>query len=208
MDRSFAQMPAALVAVTMLAACSGSEQPPVRSATEPEPAANAAIPGYVELSQPALTALRTDFDSTAAEARYFASPIDLDGDGRDELIVHVAGPAVCGTGGCNTVILAPQGEGYRMVADISITNPPIRVADSRTHGWRDLIVEVGGGGGPSGPVLLRYDGEHYPEDPSDRPAERLAAVPPASRTVVAPFDSFAEGRPLFGPASTTAAGTE
>ncbi len=158
----------------------------------------------IELNGAALATLRADFDATAAEARYFAHAIDLNDDGQDELVVHVAGPAVCGTGGCNTLILTPQGAIYRLVADISVTNPPIRVAASKTHGWHDLIVELGGAGGPSGPILLRYDGAHYPEDPSDAPAERLSAVPAGAEIVVPTFGSFAQGRPLFEVGSATA----
>ncbi len=194
---------AASTGLLVLAACSNSDRQPPPSTTEPPSSARAA-PGGVELSGPALDALRSDFDATAADARYFAHAIDLNDDGQDELIVHVAGPSVCGTGGCNTVILTPQGAAYRLVADISVTNPPIRVAASRTHGWRDLVVELGGGGGPSGPVLLRYDGAHYPEDPSDAPAERLSAVPAGAEIVVPTFESFAQGRPLFESGSATA----
>jgi hypothetical protein len=208
MDHSLARaLLTLLLTGALLAACSGPDQPAEKSANSPPASSTSGAADTIELNDAALETLRADFDATAADARYFAHAIDQNDDGQDELVVHVAGPAVCGTGGCNTLILTPQGATYRLVADISVTNPPIRVAASKTHGWRDLIVELGGGGGPAGPVLLRYDGTGYPEDPSDTPAQRLTAVPAGAEIVVPTFESFSQGRPLFKAASTTAGPT-
>jgi hypothetical protein len=182
-----------------LTACSPSEKSPPKAVDNAPPpvAAVSAKPKAIALPGPALAALRADFKAGATDARYFAQAVDLNGDGKNEIVVHVAGPMVCGTGGCNTVVLTPDGDKYRIVADISVNSPPIRAAATSSHGWRDLIVEVGGGGGPSGPVLLRFDGNKYPDDPSDTPAERLPAAPPDAQTLVAPFDSFAQGTLLY-----------
>jgi hypothetical protein len=149
------------------------------------------------LPETALAVLRDQFDASAHESRYFAQALDLDGDGDQEIVVHVAGPMVCGTGGCDTLVLTPEGEGYRLVADVGLTRPPIRAATSRTHGWRDLVVEVAGGGGPAGATLVRFDGSTYPDNPSVEPAELLPAPPADAEIVIEPFDSFTEGAPLF-----------
>ncbi len=123
---------------------------------------------------------------------YFASQADLDADGRPELIVHVAGPMVCGTGGCNTVVLTQDGEGLREVATISVTRPPIVVAETSSNGWRDLLVYVSGGGVPAHMARLRFDGSSYPANPTVEPAEPLQQDA-AGETAVAVFDSFTEG---------------
>src|ERR1043166_9819232 len=70
--------------------------------------------------------------------RYIASFVDLDDDGKKEVIVHVIAPSLCGTGGCPTLVLVPQQSSFSIVARISITRPPIRVLKVKSHGWHDL----------------------------------------------------------------------
>lgn len=101
---------------------------------------------------------------------------DLDGDGADEAIVYLVSPYFCGTGGCNTLVLAQTGPMWRKVADISVSRTPISVLESSTKGWKDLIVAVSGGGGPSGNALLRFNGETYPSNPTVPPAEMTGAM--------------------------------
>jgi len=123
---------------------------------------------------------------------YFARQADLDADGRLELIVHVAGPMVCGTGGCNTVVLAQDGGDLREVATIAVTRPPIVVAGSSSNGWRDLLVSVSGGGMPAHMARLRFDGNSYPGNPTVEPAEALQ-LEVAGETLIPAFESFTEG---------------
>jgi hypothetical protein len=59
--------------------------------------------------------------------RYQAAFVDLNGDGTPEAIVYVTGSARCGSGGCTTLVLARGGSSYRVVSQIPITRPPIRV---------------------------------------------------------------------------------
>ncbi len=140
--------------------------------------------------------LRIVFNSDAGEAYYFHQAIDLDGDGRDEIIAHVVGPDVCGSEGCDTVVLTPDGNGYRIVADIASTRPPISVAATRSNHWRDLVVTTGGAGGGSRPVLLQYDGTTYPSNPALARGKRLSATPDGAELLIKPFESFTDGAPL------------
>lgn len=127
---------------------------------------------------------------------YFAAKADLDQDRRPEWIVHIAGPAVCGTGGCETLVLAQAERGLRLVARISVTRPPLVVAATSTHGWRDLIVHVRGGGIlPGYDARLRYDGTSYPPNPTVEPAESLNERA-KGEVVIPPFQSFTEGSVL------------
>ena len=85
-------------------------------------------------------------------------------------------PEFCGSGGCKTLILQRHGEGYRTVMSATITWPPIRVLETRTHGWRDIGVTVAGGGiNPPYEALMRFDGKRYPSNPSMEPAARPGA---------------------------------
>ena len=106
----------------------------------------------------------------AAPMRYALAWHDLDGDGADEAIVHLAAPYFCGTGGCNTLVLTQAGPMWRKVGDISVSRTPISVLDSKTDGWDDLVVSISGGGGPSGRIVLKFDGQSYPSNPTVAPA--------------------------------------
>ena len=112
----------------------------------------------------------------ASPLQYALAWNDLDGDGTDEAIVYLVSPYFCGTGGCNTLVLAQAGPMCRKVADISVSRTPISILDSSTKGWKDMIVAVSGGGGPSGNALLRFNGETYPSNPTVPPAEMTDAT--------------------------------
>jgi hypothetical protein len=177
-----------LAALMMLALSACGREPPAPSvATDGAPAT-----GSVE--QQLLERFR-DF----GEVRYFQASTDLDGDGQDELVIHVAGPMVCGTGGCNTLVFTPADGRWTQIADITVSRPPIRASERRTNGWRNLLVRVAGGGLPeSYNAELRFDGETYPGNPTVPPAERAEDVEGATVLIDA-FDSFEEGRPLSSP---------
>ncbi|HXB75255.1 MAG TPA: hypothetical protein VNY05_43885 [Candidatus Acidoferrales bacterium] len=123
--------------------------------------------------------LRTLFEDQTA--RYAAAFQDLDGDGKPEAIVYLAGRDWCGTGGCHTVILSYVGESWKVITRVSITRPPIRLLKSKSNGWYDLGVWVQGGGiQPGYEAQLRFDGEMYPENPSVPPAKQLGSNLPGT----------------------------
>jgi hypothetical protein len=141
-------------------------------------------------------ALDESVGSVPGPIHYFAKPVDLNGDGRPEIIAHVAGPTVCGTGGCNTLVFAQEGQGLRLVSRIPVTRPPIVVATTSTQGWRDLIVRVSGGGIlPGHDALLRFDGKTYAQNPTVAPAQQLQGTAQGEVAIPA-FASFTEGRLL------------
>lgn len=108
-------------------------------------------------------------------ARYIASFVDLNDDGKKEVIVHVISQSLCGTGGCPTLVLVPKQSSFSIVSRISITRPPIRVLKTQSHGWHDLAVWVSGGGiQPGYEADLPFDGESYATNPSVPPAHRLS----------------------------------
>jgi hypothetical protein len=116
----------------------------------------------------------------AAEAgedtRYTAAFVDLNGDRRDEALVYVTGANWCGSGGCRLLVLRSQGGSWRLVTRTSVTSTPIRVLSTSSRGWRDIAVQVSGGGVRPFEARLSYNGRSYPTNPSvARPAPRRAA---------------------------------
>jgi len=124
------------------------------------PTLAAALPAEIE------QVLSHRYGAPAASIRYLDASVDLNGDGRLEVIVHVVGPMACGTGGCPTLVFTPRGTGYRLVSAIAVTRLPIRVAPASTMGWRNLVVRFSGGGVHAGDVQLAFDGKRYPANPS------------------------------------------
>jgi hypothetical protein len=109
--------------------------------------------------------------------------VDLDGDGRLDALAYVISPNWCGSGGCSLYILHNEGAAYRLVTRTTVTRPPIRVLQGRTHGWRDVGVWVSGDGAASGyEAVLRFDGRRYPGNPT---IQAKAPVGAAGSTVIA-----------------------
>lgn len=115
--------------------------------------------------------------------RYRLALADLNGDDQPEALIYAIDTAgggeadLCGSGGCDLYVLSPTATGYRLVTNISITRPPIRVLPTITHGWHDLAVLVAGGGIiPGYEARLRFNGSSYPENPSVLPATHLEDV--------------------------------
>jgi hypothetical protein len=104
-------------------------------------------------------------------SRYNRADADLNGDGRNEVFVYVTDQGSCGSGGCNLVILSPQGTSYRVLLRSTVTQLPINLLPTSTHGWRDVGVTVAGGG-IIRPYMarLRFNGSRYPSNPTVPPA--------------------------------------
>ena len=106
--------------------------------------------------------------------KYRVANADLNGDGQPEVLIYDDGPDSCGSGGCDLFVLSRVAGRVIVISDVSITRPPIRVLPSISHGWHDLGVFVAGGGIiPGYTARLRYDGRHYPENPTVPPAEPM-----------------------------------
>lgn len=105
--------------------------------------------------------------------KYVAAFRDLDGNGSLDAIVYLVGPSVCGSGGCNTVVLS-YNHVWSKVSTIHLTRPPIRILGKKYHGWNSISVNVSGGG-----ILhpysaeLNFDGKSYPSNPTMPPATRI-----------------------------------
>lgn len=139
--------------------------------------------------------LRTTFADARAEwpeTAYVSAFADLNGDGRDEALVSLYSGLFCGSGGCALYIYTPAGESWREIAELTIVNAPVRLLDTRSHGWRDLAVQVRGGGTEIPyEARIRFDGRTYASNPSLAPSVRGRV---RGRILIT---DDAEGRPLF-----------
>jgi len=134
----------------------------------------------------------TEAGSGAGDERYALKLVDLNADGRREALILLSGSSWCGTGGCRLLILTPTRGGWRFVTKTTITRAPVRLLPSRHHGWKDLVVRVGGGGLETGNALLRFDGHRYPSNPSMVPTVSMTRTP---GTLLIGENN--PGRPLF-----------
>ena len=55
---------------------------------------------------------------------YASAESDLDGDGTPEVLAYVGGPMMCGTGGCNLVVLKREGGDLRKISELSVVQLP------------------------------------------------------------------------------------
>lgn len=150
---------AVVVSALALVACGPAPAPEAPAAETP--AATAAPAG--------LEAFLRGLNADGGELTYAFAPVDLNGDGTEEVLAYVMGPTACGSGGCSLYVLATQEGGWRVITRTTVTQTPIGVLPTSTGGWRDLAVSVGGGGAEAGWVRLAYDGRSYPTNPTTLP---------------------------------------
>lgn len=129
--------------------------------------------------QAAVAAIYGDNTNGAPEsdARYYYNTVDLNGDGKLEALVYVTGSEVCGSGGCQLLVLQKVAGRYRTLAEISLAHNPIVVSAHQTRGWHDLFLWVSGGNPEPGyNAVLPFDGKTYADNPSVEPAFRLKSA--------------------------------
>jgi hypothetical protein len=123
--------------------------------------------------------------------RISVAAADLSGKGSPVVLVYLSGRSWCGSGGCGLLILSSSSGKYRVITKTTVTQLPIKILASRTHGWRDLAVGVGGGGAAPGLAKLAFNGHRYPSNPTIAPR----APDAAAGAVLIPPD--APGAPLY-----------
>ncbi|RBW67451.1 tetratricopeptide repeat protein [Bacillus taeanensis] len=108
-------------------------------------------------------------DKYQERARYYYNKVDLDEDGKPEIFAYLVGSYLCGTGGCSAAIFKEKNENYHLLARFSIVNNPVIISDSKTRGYKDIVMNVYGGGIVPFFARLKYDGTTYPSNPSIQP---------------------------------------
>ncbi len=142
----------------------------------------AAATAHAELPVEVQRDLWKDYGSPRVATRYREARVDLDGNGREDIVILLNGKRACSRAGCPTLVYAPEGkDGWRRVATIAATQAPIGVAAARNAGWRDLVVHVRGSRTASPIVELSFDGGTYPanaaaKNPFVKPTEQAGDV--------------------------------
>jgi len=185
--KSWARLLPAAAAATLVAC---STPPPPAAAPKPMPPAAQPSAASADLGLAVRRALDGDW-----EAHYFDAAVDLNSDGAPEAVVYAAGPMVCGTGGCPLFVFTPAAGGYRLVSSTSVVQPPVRVAPRSSHGWRNLVVGIGGGGIKGGHAELKFDGRSYPPNPTVPPAEPSPDLA-GTQVLIPAFGTYRDGRPV------------
>ena len=130
-------------------------------------------PGSAEAKMAMRRKIKVECERMPAH-RYTWSRVDLNGDGRSELIAQVVGPMLCGSGGCPLLIFREPSPGkLQLVTQMSLFKDPLIVTERRHHGWKDLITRVRLDAGNSYYAELPYDSRTYPANPSVAPAMPL-----------------------------------
>ena len=75
--------------------------------------------------------------------QYAYTKIDLNGDKKPEIIVHLVGRPFCGTGGCTTLIFTKDANGYKLLSEIGLNHPPIINAHQLRHTFATNLVISG-----------------------------------------------------------------
>ena len=99
--------------------------------------------------------------------RFSFADVDLDADGKSEVIVYVAGRWFCGSGGCRLLLLRTENGSFAEITRMTLARLPVVVLATSTNGWRDISMRLQGGGIlPGYWVKLSFDGSTYPSNPS------------------------------------------
>ena len=93
---------------------------------------------------------------------------DLNGDGNDEALVYLLGPYWCGSGGCNVLVLTPEGGSWKEIGNTTVSSLPVGVLDTETDGWKDLAVSFGSAI-ESGIGQIKWEGDAYDRNPTTAP---------------------------------------
>ncbi|MGM0564562.1 MAG: copper resistance protein NlpE [Pseudomonadota bacterium] len=149
-----------------MSACGGDEA----SSGQSESAQSAEpLPGLAPLDDRHAEAVRRvvgPIFEGAGDVRYASAVIDLNGDGGDEILVYPMGSAACGRGGCTLLVLTERDGRYVLFSRTSVVQTPVFAAESRSNGWRDLIVRMGGNGVVGRPLRKLVVNRRYNDNAS------------------------------------------
>ncbi|MDV3427899.1 MAG: tetratricopeptide repeat protein [Bacillota bacterium] len=114
-----------------------------------------------------------NLDQSEGKVRYYYNKVDLNEDGIPEVFVFLTGPFVCGTGGCSGAVFKQEDDEYKLLSSFSLVRNPVIISNTKTNGYRDIIMYVSGGGVESFYAWVKYNGSVYPGNPSVQPMVEL-----------------------------------
>jgi hypothetical protein len=106
--------------------------------------------------------------------RFAAATVDLNGDGSKEAVVYWEDPLRCGSGGCNTYVLAQTAaNGWRVTDRLTVSRLPIYRLPPGEDGWAELGVSVSGGGLAHMVMAVPHTENGYQPNPTVPPARSI-----------------------------------
>jgi len=96
---------------------------------------------------------------------YISRRYDLNNDGHAEVLAWVPTPSYGGTSGYPLLIFSTEGKRLRLLSRIDQVWTPLIILGTSKYGWRDVVMQMGGGGEPFKYVVFRYKGETYSDQP-------------------------------------------
>lgn len=173
----------ALTGSLMLASgCSAPAETSEASPPAAEPTVQQTAPvAATAPADPALDAWVRDYARDGSMALRYASATTT---GPDPLtLVYLVGGEYCGSGGCTLLVLHKTGGSFERLGRLTVTQTPIRVLESQTHGRPDLAVSVRGGGAGSHEVLIPFDSRRYASNPTVAPARPIESGAPGQTLI-------------------------
>ncbi len=98
-----------------------------------------------------------------AEFVYASKQIDLDNDGSKEIVTWTPNLDLGGTGGYPIIIFSKTSNGFQKLFDEAAWTPIIALT-SKTNGWRDVTIQIAGGGVEPHYEIFRFNGKIYKSD--------------------------------------------
>jgi hypothetical protein len=99
--------------------------------------------------------------------------VDLNGDGRPELLVWVPTASYGGTSGYPLLIFRQERQRLMLLSRIEPVWTPLVISDSSRRGWRDIIMLAGGGGEEMRYVVFQHNGKYYSDNFREIRGERI-----------------------------------
>jgi hypothetical protein len=146
-----------------LASASGCTPPPEDASSPSDQTITAVSPEQLTLWRSLGAYLAENGDPNDAFMDTF---IDLNQDGTEDALVLMGPPNWCGTGGCTLLVFEGTEDDFQLRSSTTLVQSPFIVSENETQGWRDLVLEVYGGGATPATVALQFDGQGYPLNPS------------------------------------------
>jgi hypothetical protein len=91
---------------------------------------------------------------------YASHRIDLNNDGSKEIILWIPNLDLGGTSGYPIIIFSKTANGFQKLFDEGAWTPIIALT-SNTKGWRDVAIQIAGGGVEPHYEIFRYNGKSY-----------------------------------------------
>lgn len=116
---------------------------------------------------------KEDFETT----KYYYNYVDLDGDGKNEILTVVMGPYSSGSGGSTALHVTKKDNGELQVEQaLTLIQTPIIISDEVTNGSKEIVVMNSGGGAEGNYITLTANKGIYNSVNEGTPSKGLDGI--------------------------------